>query len=73
MAAYADQVAKMSREEKLLMMEALWADLSRVDTAVVSPKWHEKVLIQTSERLAAGREQLMDWDDAKREIRKRLD
>ena len=69
----AEQIAQMSREEKLLMMEALWADLSRTDSDVESPKWHEAVLNETDNRLAAGEEKLLDWDEAKRDLRKRFD
>ena len=68
-----NQIVRMSREEKLLIMEAIWADLSRTESAVESPRWHEGVLNKTDERLASGKEQLVDWDDAKRELRKRFD
>jgi Putative addiction module component len=35
---------KMSREEKLRIMEELWADLSRDESQVESPAWHGDVL-----------------------------
>jgi hypothetical protein len=67
------QIARISREEKLLLMEALWADLSRTDSKVESPEWHEAALNETENRLAAGDEKLVDWDEAKTELRKRFD
>ena len=73
MAIDADQIARMSREEKLLMMEALWAELSRKDSDVESPPWHQKALRETEARLAAGTEKLVDWADAKKELRNRFD
>lgn len=68
-----NQIAQMSREEKLLMMEAIWADLSRKDSNVDSPDWHKTTLDETQDRLVAGDEKLMDWEDAKRELRKPFD
>lgn len=67
------QIAAMSREEKLQMMEALWADLSRDETIVESPAWHEEELRKTPERVAAGQEEVLEWDQAKRELRERFD
>ena len=68
-----DQIAQMSREEKLKVMEAIWTDLSLTDTDVKSPAWHEDVLNETNARLAAGQEHVMDWDEAKQKLRKRVD
>lgn len=68
-----DQIAQMSREEKLQTMEALWADLSRNDAAVESPAWHEDVLKETKARVASGRERIADWEEAKQELRKRFE
>lgn len=66
-----NQIARMSREEKLQVMEAIWADLSRSDADVESPAWHEDTLKETTTRLVAGQERVLDWDEAKRELRKR--
>jgi len=66
------QIEKMSREEKLQTMEALWADLSKVDTEVESPAWHEAVLKKTEARVAEGQERIADWEMAKRELRARF-
>ncbi len=68
-----DQIAQMSREEKLQTMEALWADLSRDDAAVESPAWHEDVLKETKARVASGQERIAGWEKAKRELRKRFE
>ena len=58
--------------EKLVLMERLWADLSRRPADVSSPDWHGDVL---AERLAAvrdGQTTFVDWDDAKKRLRERL-
>ena len=67
------QIEKMSREEKLQTMEAIWADLSKSGAEVESPAWHEDVLKETEARIAAGQERIADWETAKRELRKRFE
>ena len=51
-------------------MEALWADLSRDETELESPAWHADALRETSERVARGEEKILDWEQAKVELRK---
>ena len=68
-----DQIAQMSREEKIQTMEALWADLSRDEAAVESPPWQEDVLTETKARVAFGQERIADWEEAKQELRKRFE
>jgi hypothetical protein len=62
---------RMSREEKLKVMHALWEDLARDEDAVESPAWHGDVLRETEERVRSGSEQVLDWDEAKAELRRR--
>ena len=61
---------QMSRAEKLMALEALWEDLSRNEAEVVSPDWHREELAATEARVKSGQEQFMDWETAKRELRK---
>lgn len=65
------QIEQMTREEKLQVMEALWADLTKCGDGVDSPSWHEESLRETEARRAAGQERPVDWDVAKKELRKR--
>jgi hypothetical protein len=65
-------LGKMSVPEKLRMMEALWADLSRNSDALKSPDWHEAALKERKARIVSGQTAYMDWDRAKKEIRRRL-
>ena len=67
------QIEQMSIEEKLQTMEALWANLSRVAEDVESPDWHDNVLKETAARASAGQEQMLDWETAKRDLRKRFE
>jgi len=62
----------MSRKEKLEAMEALWDDLAKNGSDVVSPAWHETALKETEDRYVAGQEGVSDWDEAKKELRNRF-
>jgi len=35
-----------------------------------SPAWHKKALQETEKRLAEGKEKILDWHIAKKELRK---
>ncbi|MCC7518801.1 MAG: addiction module protein [Verrucomicrobiae bacterium] len=67
------QLEKMSRTEKLKVMEALWEDLSRNEAEVESPFWHQDALRETEARYAAGQETPVDWDAAKKALRDRFE
>ena len=58
--------SELPRSEKLKLMEVLWEALSQPDDAFTSPAWHENELAETERRLAAGREQVLDWETVKK-------
>ncbi|MBE7501830.1 MAG: addiction module protein [Verrucomicrobiales bacterium] len=62
----------MTLAEKLRAMESLWADLSTRAADDVVPAWHAQVLAERERRLAAGQERVVDWDEAKRQLRREL-
>jgi hypothetical protein len=62
----------MTREEKLRVMEALWEDLSRDESAIVSPQWHGEVLAETEQAVKDGRATFSEWDTAKTRIREKF-
>jgi uncharacterized protein YprB with RNaseH-like and TPR domain len=66
-------IGHLSREEKLRIREAIWEDLSREDRQVESPKWHREVLEETDQRRQSGQEGVVDWQEAKKELRKRFE
>jgi len=66
-------IKKLSREEKLQVMEAIWEDLSVEGETIESPVWHQEALKESEQRRMAGRENILDWKDAKRELRKRFE
>ena len=61
---------QMTTEEKLQVMEALWTDLSRRDDRYDSPNWHAEVLRDRDQRIADGKEASLDWEEAKRKLRR---
>ena len=61
---------KMSVPDKLRLMEDLWEDLTRNSDALESPAWHGVELEKRRADLAAGKTAYMDWERAKKEIRR---
>lgn len=67
------EIQHLSREEKLMVMEAIWQDLSNDDEPVESPGWHHKALQETEKQFSMGHEKVVDWQHAKKELRKRFE
>lgn len=61
----------MTKVEKLRAMEELWTDLSKDGAAFDSPKWHLDELRATEARIQAGTEEFIDWEVAKKSLRRR--
>jgi len=67
-----ETLRKLPRQEKLKLMEALWEDLRIPDSEFESPIWHAKELAKTEQRLAEGKEEVLDWEEGKRTLRDRF-
>lgn len=65
------EINHLSREEKIMIMEAIWNDLSSDEEQVESPDWHKEALLETERRFSSGQEEILDWQNAKQELRKR--
>jgi len=65
-------ISDLSLAQKLDLMEALWADLSRDDKNLESPAWHKEVLEDRQKAFEAGKISASDWEEAKKRIRKRV-
>ena len=61
---------QMTVEEKLELLDELWADLSRKPDDVPSPAWHGEVLAERDAALERGEEEILDWEEAKARLRK---
>ena len=60
---------KMSIEEKIKAMDAIWDDLCKNEDAYVSPSWHENILHEREHNLKKGDDKFADWEQAKKDIR----
>lgn len=63
------EIQQLPRQEKLKLMELLWAELSRDEAELESPAWHADALRETAERRARGEETALDWEQAKAKLR----
>lgn len=63
-----DQIHQLPLHEKLLVMEAIWDDLSHQEQELEVPQWHKKLLDERERLLAEGKARFMDWEEAKRQI-----
>jgi len=62
-------ISDLSLAQKLDLMEALWADLSRDDRNLESPAWHKDVLEDRQKAFETGKIAASDWEEAKRGLR----
>jgi len=67
------KINHLSRKQKLMIMEAIWEDLLRSDEPTESPGWHKQELRETEQKYHTGEEKILDWQDAKNELRKRFE
>jgi hypothetical protein len=63
------EIQQLPRQEKLKLMELLWAELSRDEAELESPTWHADALRETAERRARGEETVLDRDQAREKLR----
>ncbi len=67
------EIKRLSHIDKLRVMEALWKDLSGDEEKYDSPAWHEDTLKKTEKRMNDGIEEIVDWDIAKKNLRKQFE
>lgn len=60
---------KMTRTQKLKVMEDLWADLSHEEGKFRSPAWHAEALAETEAGIKDGKVAFTDWETAKTQLR----
>jgi putative addiction module component (TIGR02574 family) len=63
---------KMSVQDKISAMESIWEDLCRNADDIASPEWHKDVLAAREKSLKSGTDSFIDWEDAKKRIRKKI-
>jgi len=65
-----NEIAKMSVEERLVLMEELWASFDHDNLEYPVPTWHEAVLKQ---RANSDRSRFISFDEIKKNLQKELD
>lgn len=55
-------------KEKLLVMEALWEDLSAAESELEVPFWQKDLLDEREAAVAEGSAKFLDWEEAKKDI-----
>ncbi len=61
-------INKMTTQEKLMAMEMLWDDLCKNAPEMASPAWHEDILKEREKSILEGKDEFIDWDQAKKDI-----
>jgi hypothetical protein len=64
-----EQIRRMPLHEKLLVMEAIWDDISREETTLEVPQWHKELLDERERLVENGQAQFIDWEEAKKQIK----
>ncbi len=67
------ELRKLPSDEKLKIIEALWGDIAADEESFSSPAWHEAELRKTEAEFAAGKIDVLDWEEAKKELRKQFE
>lgn len=63
---------KMSLEEKLQTMEAIWDDLCESAGSLRSPDWHKTILQERDDAVREGKDEFVAWETAKKDIQDQL-
>lgn len=64
-----EEIRKLPMQEKLALLEAVWAEISPEPDELDVPQWHKDLLDDRELALREGRTEVLDWEDAKRQIR----
>lgn len=63
---------KMTVEQKLRVMEEIWADLRKNEDNIPVPEWHMELLAEREKRIAEGTAKFTDWETVKRRLMERF-
>jgi hypothetical protein len=67
------ELRQLPRREKLQIVESRWSDLAAEESLVQSPSWHGEELRKTEEDLKLGKIRPVNWEAAKRKLRKQFE
>lgn len=61
-------IDKMTIEQKLQTMEALWDDLCQQEEALPVHDWQKEIIEERERLIKNGKAKFLDWDEAKKSI-----
>ena len=64
------EIKQLSTEEKLLLMETIWKQLSTDEDQLEVPKSHKEMLERRAVMAETGEAEFLDWEKAKKQIKK---
>lgn len=67
------EIHNMPFHEKLLVMEAIWDDISREEEKLAVPQWHKDILDEREQLISEGKAKFIDWEEAKRQINEAIE
>jgi putative addiction module component (TIGR02574 family) len=67
------ELRRLPAGEKLQIIEQLWGDFAAGREDYTSPDWHGEALAQTEKDFKEGRIDMVAWEDAKSELRRRFE
>jgi|688.fasta_scaffold1092285_2 putative addiction module component (TIGR02574 family) len=63
-----EEIRKLPMQEKLALLEAVWAEISPQPDELEVPQWHKDLLDERRDAYERGEIRVIDWEDAKKEI-----
>jgi len=63
-----EEIIKLDLNEKILMMEYLWDELSKTHADEVIPQWHNKVLEERKQKIDNGKAIYHSFEDIRTEF-----
>ncbi|MEK6767255.1 MAG: addiction module protein [Planctomycetota bacterium] len=63
---------KMTTEDKIRTMETIWDDLCKKAESIPSPSWHKDILEEREKAIENGKEEFIDWSEAKKQIEDKI-
>ena len=63
---------KMTTEDKIRTMEIIWEDLCKKAESIPSPSWHKDILEEREKVIENGKEEFIDWSEAKKQIEDKI-
>lgn len=67
------ELRQLPRREKLQIVESLWSDLAAEESLIQSPSWHGEALRKTEADLKLGKVRPVNWEAAKKKLRKQFE